>query len=238
MIKVIILGHKGMLGHMVFKAFHTLEHSRKLEVKTINKRFPKWDKSMFKDIDFVVNCIGAIPQKTEKFDINWKIPKWLETNTNCKIIHPSTDCEMDNDDYGLSKKKAADYIKSKGTKTKMLQTSIIGPEIDSNDSLLEWFLSQKGEVFGYTKAMWNGNTTLEWSKHCLDLILNWDTFKTHSILASNTVSKFDLLNLFKKVYDKNDIIIKEKELGKDKTLVADIRTKSIEKQLWELKDLK
>ena len=49
----------------------------------------------------------------------------LEENTNCKIIHPSTDCEMDNDDYGLSKKKAADYIKNKGTKTKMLQTSII-----------------------------------------------------------------------------------------------------------------
>ena len=75
--------------------------------------------------------------------------------------------------------------------------------------------------------MWNGNTTLEWSKHCLDLILNWDTFKTHSILNKNTVSKFDLLNLFKKVYGKNDIVIKEKELGKDKTLVADIKTKSI-----------
>ena len=76
-LKILVLGHRGMLGHMVFKAFHTLEHSRKLEVKTTNARFPKWNKSMFKDIDFVVNFIGANPKKTKKFYINWKIPIWL-----------------------------------------------------------------------------------------------------------------------------------------------------------------
>jgi len=238
MIKVIILGHKGMLGHMVNKAFHTLENSDKLEVITIDKRFPKWEKSMFEDIDFVINCIGAIPQKTKKFDINWQIPEWLEKNTKCKIIHPSTDCEMDDDSYGLSKKRAADFIISKGKKTKMLQTSIIGPEIDSNASLLEWFLSQKGEIFGYTKAMWNGNTTYEWSKFCLDLIFNWDNYKKHTILASNTVSKYELLNMFKEIYDKKDITIKEKDLGKDKTLKGDLITKNIQEQLWELKNLK
>ena len=192
---------------------------------------------MFKDIDFIVNCVGAIPQKTNKFDINWEIPIWLENNTNCKIIHPSTDCEMDDDDYGNSKRKAADFIKSKGTKTKMIQTSIIGPEINSNASLLEWFLSQEDEVFGYTKALWNGNTTLEWSKWCLNLINNWDDYPKLSILQSNTVSKYKLLNLFKEIYQK-DIIIQKRELGKDKTLKGNIKTKNIKEQLWELKNLK
>ena len=169
--------------------------------------------------------------KTNKFNINWEIPIWLENNTNCKIIHPSTDCEMDDDDYGNSKRKAANFIKSKGTKTKMIQTSIIGPEINSNASLLEWFLSQENEVFGYTKALWNGNTTLEWSKWCLNLINNWDNYQKLNILQSNTVSKYELLNLIKKIYQK-DIIIQKKELGKDKTLKGNIITKNIEEQLW------
>ena len=119
----------------------------------------------------------------------------------------------------------------------MIQTSIIGPEINSNASLLEWFLSQENEVFGYTKALWNGNTTLEWSKWCLNLINNWDNYQKLNILQSNTVSKYELLNLIKKIYQK-DIIIQKKELGKDKTLKGNIITKNIEEQLWELKNLK
>ncbi len=231
--KILILGHKGMLGHMVKKVLT----KSKFKIQTIEQKYPNWDSLMFKDIDFIVNCIGAIPQKTNKFNINWEIPIWLENNTNCKIIHPSTDCEMDDDDYGNSKRKAADFIKSKGTKTKMIQTSIVGPEINSNASLLEWFLSQEDEVFGYTKALWNGNTTLEWSKWCLNLINNWDDYPKLSILQSNTVSKYKLLNLFKEIYQK-DIIIQKRELGKDKTLKGNIKTKNIEEQLWELKNLK
>ena len=231
--KILVLGHKGMLGHIVKEVLI----KSKIKVHTIKKRFPNWESLMFNDIDFIINCIGAIPQKTKNFDINWEIPIWLENNTNCKIIHPSTDCEIDNDDYGNSKRKAADYIKSKGTKTKMIQTSIIGHEINSNASLLEWFLSQKNEVFGYTKAMWNGNTTLEWSKWCLNIINNWEDYGKLSILQSNTVSKYELLNLIKEIYQK-DIIIQKKELGKDKTLKGNIKTKDIKDQLIELRNWK
>ena len=232
--KILILGHKGMLGHMVKQQLDLVVG---IEVCTIKERYPNWDKSIFNDVDFIVNCIGSIPQKTNNFDINWKIPIWLENNVNCKIIHPSTDCEIDNDSYGLSKKKASEFIKNVGTKTKMIQTSIIGPEINSTASLLEWFLSQEGEIFGYTKAMWNGNTTLEWSKWCLNLINNWDDYQKLSILQSNTVSKYELLNLIKEIYQK-DIIIQKKELGKDKTLKGNIKTKDIKHQLIELKNTK
>ena len=121
------------------------------------KGFQIGDKEMFNDIDVIINCIGAIPQKVDKFDINWEIPIWLNENTNCKIIHPATDCEIDISNYGLSKKRATDYIKNYGKSTKIIQTSIIGPELNSNDSLLEWFLSQRGEVYGYTKVY------MEWS---------------------------------------------------------------------------
>ena len=113
-VNVLILGHNGMLGHMVKK---TLDNNERIKTFTLDKRFPDWDKSLFKDYDYIINCIGAIPQKTKTFNINWEIPEWLESNVECRIIHPSTDCEIDDDDYGLSKRRAATFIKDNGTKT-------------------------------------------------------------------------------------------------------------------------
>ena len=37
------------------------------------------------------------------FGINSILPVFLELNSNCKIIHPATDCESDNSIYGISK---------------------------------------------------------------------------------------------------------------------------------------
>ena len=39
---------------------------------------------------------------------------------------------------------------------------------------MEWFLSQTGEINGYSECYWNGNTTLTWAKFCLYLMENWD----------------------------------------------------------------
>ena len=230
---ILILGHKGMLGHMVY---NTLSKIRDLNISTTQQRFPNFTKSTFDKQDFVINCIGAIPQRTNNFKVNYELPTWLVENVSCKIIHPGTDCEMDNNDYGLSKKKASDFILNKGQNTKILKSSIIGPELNSNSSLLEWFLSQEKEVFGYTKAIWNGVTTYEWSKQCLELINNWDAYKSLTTLSSDPISKYELLNIIKNVYNK-DINIIPKELGKDKTLIGDIKTGNIKKQIIELKSL-
>tara|TARA_B100000780_G_C20940727_1_gene375189 strand:- start:81 stop:779 length:699 start_codon:yes stop_codon:yes gene_type:complete len=227
--KILVLGHKGMLGHMVHKVF-----SNNYEVVTIDDRFPDWSKDMFDGVDFIINCIGAIPQKTNEFDINWQIPIWLNANTNCKVIHPATDCEFDNSNYGLSKKRATDYIKDYCETTKIIQTSIIGPELNSNVSLLEWFLSQKGEVDGYTEAIWNGVTSLEWAKQCKIIIDNWDITPILTILYSNKVSKFKLLIIIQECYGKRDVIIMPKKLGNDKSLSGTIKTKDIDKQIREL----
>ena len=58
-VNVLILGHNGMLGHMVKK---TLDNNERIKTFTLDKRFPDWDKSLFKDYDYIINCIGAIPQ--------------------------------------------------------------------------------------------------------------------------------------------------------------------------------
>ena len=227
--RVFVLGHKGMLGHMVVKYLE----SQGVDIATTSKRFPDWNSRMFAQTDYIVNCIGAIPQRTNNFTINYELPEWLG-KLDQKVIHPGTDCEMDDDDYGLSKRKAAEYIINHTTNTKILKTSIIGPEVNSKASLFEWFLSQNDDVFGYTKAIWNGNTTLQWAKQCFHMMKNWNKYKVLNILQGESISKYDMLCLFKDTFQVQVNII-PKELGKNKCLEGNIQAPSLMQQLNELK---
>ena len=230
---VLVLGHKGMLGHMVVKYLR----SKDVRVFTIEKRWPLNQQGIKTfDGDYIINCIGAIPQRTNEFSINWELPIWLDQNAPCKVIHPGTDCEMDEDAYGISKNIAANYIRTFSKQTKSLKTSIIGPELNSTASLLEWFLSSEDEVMGYTKAMWNGNTTLRWAKQCFNMMQDWSKFKNETIMFSDDISKYDLLHDIKEIFNK-DIKILSKPLGHHKCLRhGAIYTGPIKKQLKELKD--
>lgn len=232
--KVLVLGHKGMLGHMVVKYLL----SKRFTVATTEHRFGTEE---FKNLieqtssNVIVNCIGAIPQKTKDFSINETLPIWLENNTEIKIVHPGTDCEMDDDAYGMSKKVASDYIKENGTHTKIIKASIIGPELNNHNSLLDWYLHNTSEsVTGYSDAMWNGVSTLTWAKYCEKLITDWDNFKVETILFSECISKFELLSTVQEVYKKGPSITEFAGKGVDKCLKGDIHTDNIKTQLSDL----
>jgi hypothetical protein len=64
-------------------------------------------------------------------------------------------------------------------------------------------------------------------------MMNWNNYKTITILEGEPITKFDMLKLFNEVYEKNINII-PKDLGVDKTLIGDIKTKSLREQLNEL----
>jgi dTDP-4-dehydrorhamnose reductase len=86
----------------------------------------------------------------------------------------------------------------------VLRTSIIGPEIKGKLSLLEWFFKQKDkEINGFQNHFWNGITTLECSKIIEQIIKNnlYENGTKH--VFSNIVSKYDMVNTFKEVYDIN-----------------------------------
>jgi dTDP-4-dehydrorhamnose reductase len=234
---ILILGHKGMLGHMLVKYLTDQNHT----IQTINSRFPseefKSEVLNFSD-DYIINAIGAIPQKTNIFDINYELPVWLDTNVNNKIIHAGTDCEIDDDEYGTSKRKAKEYIVDNGVNTKIIKASIIGPELHSKKSLLEWFLNSNDKVNGYTNAMWSGVTTLEWAKQCNNLINNWDKYNTENIINSTCLSKYDLLLLIKDIFNKNtEVTPINYKVDINKCLTSGNLTSSdIKTQLVELKN--
>lgn len=256
--KILVLGHKGMLGNAVYKYFS--EQPDRFSLLTLNDR---WDTEEFKnnmtlqEADYIINCIGLIPQKKplaeEYKKINIDLPIFLET-LNKKIVHPSTDCEFlgnislqdlytkesirDADDaYGKSKADISKRIENTFKNTKIIRTSIIGHEEQTSLSLLDWFLSAENSVNGYSNHYWNGITTLEWAKRCEELINNWDAFDILTQYGTIPIrSKYDLLQDIKRIY-KKDIEIKPFETPTlvNKCLKSDRDIKSMTEQLIELK---
>lgn len=212
---VLILGHNGMLGHMIKKY---LKHMANFyDVLTIEGKFPEnifLEKISNINCDIIINCIGKIPQKKPKnyetYLTNVAFPLWLaENKKNTTIIHPSTDCvysgktkaeyyhindTMDAFDmYGMSKKHVSEVLFLYDN-VKEIRTSIIGPELNNKTSLFEWVLnkSENEEILGYTNHLWNGITTLEWSKFLHELLQNNFKDKIY-VLGADINTKYDIL---------------------------------------------
>lgn len=233
--RILILGSNGMLGHMV-----KMYLEQYYEIEIINHR---WPMRSFKTAilnskaDFLINCIGAIPQRTNDFTVNFELPIWLDNNFGGHIIHPGTDCEMDLDDYGISKRKASDWIFNNGNKTKIIKTSIIGPELSGSSSFLNWFLSNTDGsiVNGYINHLWNGISTFYWAKFSKRLIESWIEYPIRIVLSSECISKYQMCIILNKVYNRNIIIKKFKtEKPVNKCLDSDIKLANIEIQLREM----
>lgn len=195
--------------------------------------------------DFVINALGLIKQKKKiskqkMYLVNSKFPKLLgrlALKKNFKLLHISTDCvfsgkkgmynETDKtdakDDYGKS--KARGEIINKNSLT--IRTSIIGHEISSKDSLLEKFISKKISV-GYENVYFSGFTTLELSKIIFRFFLNKNIYKIDKVIhiASNRISKFDLLNIIKKKYKININLKRDSNIYLDRSLDSSLFNKS------------
>tara|TARA_Y100000593_G_scaffold1141_1_gene2276 strand:- start:1310 stop:2044 length:735 start_codon:yes stop_codon:yes gene_type:complete len=238
--KVLVLGHKGMLGHMVHKYLST---KNDCELVTTDLRWPDREfKKFVLDFDgnFIVNCIGAIHQRKNEFKVNTELPMWLDSieyrSKRFKIVHPGTDCEIDDDDYGNSKREAAEYLLDKGKDTKIIKTSIIGHELNTNVSFLDWFLNSENEVWGYSEAYWNGNTTLQWAKICYQLMSDWNNYNQLTTPGTDCISKYELLNIIKDVYDKDIHINEKSDVEIKKCLESNVDVPTIENQLKEMKE--
>lgn len=236
--KVLVLGHNGMLGHMVLNYLK----SKNINVETTSLRWPTEEFKEYIinfDGDFIINCIGAIHQRTKTFDVNWEIPIFLDFYGNSNVIHPGTDCEMDDDPYGSSKRIARDFVVNTSKNTKSLKTSIIGPELNSKSSLLEWFLSNNDgdEVFGYSEFYWDGNTTLTWAEVCFDMMKNWESYEKETIISSECISKKDILESINEIYGRKINIIPKNNVTKNKCLCGDVKKPHIKQQLINLKKL-
>lgn len=187
--------------------------------------------------DIVINCIGLIKQNdesskhTEAIEINALLPHKLAGICNkleCKLIHFSTDCcfdgklgaytELDEpnaiDLYGRT--KALGEIGYSPHLT--LRTSIIGHELNSNISLINWFLSQENEVNGFSKAIFSGLPTSYIADLLCHKILPKKNLTGIYNLSADPIDKYSLLLLVSKYYKKNIKIHEDKSFSINRSL--------------------
>jgi dTDP-4-dehydrorhamnose reductase len=87
-----------------------------------------------------------------------------------------------------------------------IRTSIIGHELNSNVSLIDWFLSQEGETKGFSKAIFSGLPTCYIARILAENILpNHELTGLHQ-LSVDPIDKYTLLNKVATVYSKKIVI--------------------------------
>ncbi len=170
----------------------------------------------------VINAVGIVKQVCNEFvpavTLNSLFPHQVAqlcTTHKAKLIHISTDCVFlgAKGDYTEDDIPDADDIYGK---TKLMgevtygdhltiRTSIIGRELLTQHGLVEWFLSQTGEVNGYTNAIFSGLSTEALSKVIITLIEK--EVKGLLNIGTKKIDKFSLLGLVKHEFHRDDITI-------------------------------
>jgi len=188
--------------------------------------------------DVVVNCIGVVKQSPAAKDpiisltVNSVFPHKLANLcrvAGARLIHISTDCvfsgrkgnyrEDDPSDaedlYG--KTKFLGEVAGEGCLT--IRTSLIGRELASSNGLVEWFLDQSGKVVkGYRRAIFSGFTTLALSRIITDVIIPRPDLHGVWHVASEPISKLDLLSLIKEVYGATTTVEPDDDVVCDRSL--------------------
>lgn len=252
--KVLLLGATGMAGHVVYYYLRSTGKydMRNVVYRTpltddsividVSNREAVAEVIQLVRPDIIINCIGVLVKGSKEHPdnailLNAYFPHFLKKIADivgAKLIHISTDCVFsgkkghyteddirDADDvYGRSK-ALGEIINAKDL---TLRTSIVGPELKKNgEGLFHWFMMQHGVVNGFQTAIWGGVTTLELAK-AIDVAIEEE--KTGLIQLSNGVgiSKYDLLCLFREIWQKQDVdILPIDANGVDKSIARSVR---------------
>jgi len=209
-------------------------------------------------VDYIINCIGIIKPYIKESDlksiseairINSIFPHeiaQIAANRNIRTIQIATDCVFSGSVGGYSESDVHDAMDLYGRSKSLgevkndlflnLRTSIVGREQNKSSSLLEWFLSKpSGKVNGFTNHYWNGVTTYHFALICAAILDNEIKFSgLKHILPSDSITKANLLNVFRNVYNRADIEVTDTlaDVSVDRTL----RTLNSDTNnfLWEL----
>lgn len=188
--------------------------------------------------DVVINCIGMIKQipfwakdPLTIINLNAQLPHRISLlckSSGARLIHMSTDCVFEGTKGNYTEEDNADATDIYG-RTKYLgevhyphcltiRTSTIGPELKGGFGLLEWFLKQEGEVRGFTKAIFSGFPTNVLAEIMGDVIIPNEALNGLYHVASEPISKYDLLKLIKKIFNINANIVKDDNFQCDRSL--------------------
>ena len=185
----------------------------------------------------VINCIGLVKQLIEADDplvaipINAILPHKLANLCDvagARFVHISTDCVFSGDRGMYTEADICDAKDLYGRSKYLgevdyphaitLRTSIIGHELAGTQSLLGWFLSQKGSVPGFRRAIFSGLPTVELARVIRDHVIPHPELHGLYHVSANPINKFDLLSLMALAYEKTIDILPDDKLVIDRSL--------------------
>ena len=186
----------------------------------------------------VINCVGVIKQRSPAQEaqtniaINALLPHQLAavlSEWGGRLIHISTDCVFDGRRGGYTEEDLTNaedlYGRTKAMgettapNTLTLRTSIIGRELRTHRSLLDWALSQNHRtVNGFRQAWWSGVTTNHLAALIVNLIGEHPTLSGIYHVSSGRSSKFDLLHLIRDAYGLDMNIVPDDGFVLDRSL--------------------
>jgi dTDP-4-dehydrorhamnose reductase len=225
-----------------------LKYINKVKLYKVDFDKPRSLRKVFSTIkpNLVINCIGVVKQvlnsnmNSEIIRVNSFLPHYLSElineNNEIRFIHFSTDCvfsglkgrylESDvtdaKDIYGVSK-MLGEVDKSNNL---TLRTSIIGQELKTNYSLLNWFLSQKKQIKGYKNAIFSGLTAPEIARVIHNYVIPNKKIRGIYHLSGKPISKYDLLYILKKIYKKKIKIMPDLKIKINRSLNSNLFQKA------------
>jgi len=208
--------------------------------------------------DWIVNAIGItkpLIRDDDPFEVERAI--WINSllphvigskaaTIGARVLQIATDCVYSGIRGAYSETDMHDPLDVYG-KTKSLgeswqenihhiRCSIIGPEPKENKFLLEWFRCQPSEarINGYINHIWNGVTTLHFSKICQGIIKS-NIILPHlqHVVPRDKITKAEMLRCFAQAYKRQDIMINDVEAKNviDRTLITN--NHKLNNLLWE-----
>ncbi len=224
-----------------FAPYHLFDEAKSIQVDDITDDATLGQALAQAKPDAVINCVGLIKQRDEASDealavrVNAEFPHRLAKRcgeTGARLIHFSTDCVFAGTRGNYTEDDPADatdlYGQSKhrgevtGPQCVSLRTSVIGHELGTNLALLDWFISQRSQTInGFKKAIYSGFTTLEMARIVERILTQHAALSGLWHVASEPISKFDLLQLCREKLGWEGIIEPNDEFVCDRSLNGD-----------------
>lgn len=171
--------------------------------------------------EVIVNAVGIIKQLSSSRNViktimvNSIFPHRLAEiagQTNSRLITISTDCVFDGKKGNYIETDLSDaadlYGKSKNlgevdsANCLTIRTSIIGRELETSHSLVEWFLNQREKkIKGFVNAIYTGFPTIVLSEIISGIIKNFPALNGLYHVSSEPISKFELLTMLRDEFE-------------------------------------
>ena len=235
--KILIIGSKGMAGHILYNYFRENTNFTLIDIARGNDfHSPSYqlDVTDFKELEevlknekpaVVINCIGILNKDAEDHPdkavlLNSYFPHFLAQAGNeigFKVIHISTDCVFNGKKGGYTEFSEKDGIgfyaqtKSLGEvnygKHLTLRTSIIGPELKESGIGLFHWFMQQHGTIKGYREAYWTGVTTLELAKAIIAAINQDISGLHHLVNDKKINKYDLTSLFKNIFQKDELQI-------------------------------